>query len=132
MPQARKRLRSDAVSPAVLDTEPVLKHQEHIPAADLAGEVSWMCVSAHNKLTPLAVCCQAFFIVQADLDRLPDVMQLIRDNFHSLSSLRSLIAAKMPSSPALTGLVFGLPDVQAFVQREYSGLMGAMVSTIIH
>ena len=127
MPQARKRLRSDAVSPAVLDTEPVLKHQEHIPAADLAGEVSWMCVSAHNKLTPLAVCCQALFIVQADLDHLPDVMQLIRDNFHSLSSLRSLIAAKMPSSPALTSRVFSLPAVQAFVKQECADLMDSVV-----
>ena len=68
--------------------------------------------------------------MQADLDHLPDVMQLIRDNFHTLSSLRSLVAAKMPSSPALTGLVFGLPDVQAFVQREYSELMCTMVSKV--
>ena len=39
MPQARKRLRSDAASSAAAVAEPVHKHQEHIPAADLAGEV---------------------------------------------------------------------------------------------
>ena len=65
--------------------------------------------------------------MQADLDHLPDVMQLIRDNFHTLSSLRSLVAAKMPSSPALTGLVFGLPDVQAFVRHECADLIDSVV-----
>ena len=70
--------------------------------------------------------------MQADLDHLPEVIKLIRDNFHSLSSLRSLIAAKMPSSPSLSTRVFRLPDVQAFLKRECGDLIDTVVRMDSH